>query len=77
MSFTKLLHKTPISFDTAQWEILSGCNGSEVMIGPIGIYTDPEKITSMINQYEINTLQGVPTLLQALAENKFWRIVKH
>ncbi|MDR4950997.1 amino acid adenylation domain-containing protein [Chryseobacterium sp. ES2] len=69
---TKILHKTPISFDAAQWEILSGCNGSEVVIGPVGIHKDPEKITSMIKQYGINTLQGVPTLLQALTENDFF-----
>ncbi|MBU2706125.1 amino acid adenylation domain-containing protein [Zooshikella marina] len=61
-----ILQKTPMSFDAAQWEILSPCCGSQVIMGSAGVYRDPERLIRMIIQYNVTTLQCVPTLLQAL-----------
>lgn len=67
---TVLLQKTPISFDAAQWEILSLACGSHLVLTDSYSYMDPTKIISYINKYKINTLQCVPTLLQGLIDTK-------
>ena len=63
-----VLQKTPISFDAAQWEILSLCCGSKVVISRPGDYKDPERLIETIIQNNVTTLQCVPTLLQALLD---------
>ncbi|WGL58749.1 amino acid adenylation domain-containing protein [Pigmentibacter sp. JX0631] len=65
-----ILQKTPISFDAAQWEILSLACGSQVVLTDSYSYMDPAKIISYINKHKINTLQCVPTLLQGLLDTK-------
>ncbi|MEU2680638.1 amino acid adenylation domain-containing protein [Streptomyces sp. NPDC007107] len=63
-----VLQKTPLSFDAAQWEILApACGSSVVMSGP-GVYADPGGLIDLILAHEVTTLQGVPTLLQALVD---------
>ncbi|MCW8177732.1 AMP-binding protein [Verminephrobacter aporrectodeae] len=64
----RILQKTPISFDAAQWELLGMCCGACVVIAEPGSNRDPESLVRQIKQHEITTLQGVPTLLQALSE---------
>lgn len=64
----RILQKTPVSFDAAQWELLGMCCGAQVVMGAPGIYRDPEGLIRQIQAFNISTLQGVPTLLQALSE---------
>jgi amino acid adenylation domain-containing protein len=64
----RILQKTPVSFDAAQWELLGMCCGAKVVMGSLGVYRDPEELIRQIQQHGITTLQGVPTLLQALSE---------
>ncbi|WP_137297157.1 amino acid adenylation domain-containing protein [Psychromonas sp. SP041] len=61
-----ILQKTPISFDAAQWEILSVCCGTTVIIGDSDLYKNPNKIISNIKMHGITSIQCVPTLLKAL-----------
>ncbi|WP_434524926.1 amino acid adenylation domain-containing protein [Photorhabdus asymbiotica] len=66
---SRILQKTPMSFDAAQWEILAPAIGCQVIIGPLGCYRDPDAIIKTILQHQVTTLQCVPTLLQALLDN--------
>jgi amino acid adenylation domain-containing protein len=65
----KLIHKTPISFDAAQWEILSPSCGCTVVVGEPGIHRSVEDLIDAIVRYDVTTLQCVPTLLQALLDS--------
>ena len=71
-----VLQKTPISFDAAQWEVLSLCCGSRVVISRPGDYKDPEKLIETIIQNDVTTLQCVPTLLQALLDTEIFHKCK-
>ncbi|MGK5169387.1 amino acid adenylation domain-containing protein [Geodermatophilus sp. CPCC 205761] len=63
-----VLQKTPLSFDAAQWEILApACGATVAMAGP-GVYRDPDRLLDLIAEHGVTTLQGVPTLLQALVD---------
>ena len=61
-----ILQKTPMSFDAAQWEILSICCGATVVFGDSDMYKNPTKIISEIKKHNVTSLQCVPTLLKAL-----------
>ncbi|MCL9781593.1 amino acid adenylation domain-containing protein [Vibrio sp. S4M6] len=61
-----ILQKTPMSFDAAQWEILSICCGATVVLGDSDVYKNPSKIIAEIKQHKVTSLQCVPTLLKAL-----------
>uniref|UniRef100_A0AAU3GSW0 Amino acid adenylation domain-containing protein n=1 Tax=Streptomyces sp. NBC_01401 TaxID=2903854 RepID=A0AAU3GSW0_9ACTN len=63
-----VLQKTPLSFDAAQWEILAPACGSSVVMSEPGVYADPGGLIDLIVANEVTTLQGVPTLLQALVD---------
>jgi amino acid adenylation domain-containing protein len=63
-----ILQKTPMSFDAAQWEILSLCCGAHVVMGDPGVYKNPEKLVDTIIRHGVSMLQGVPTLLLALLD---------
>ncbi|MGW0393835.1 amino acid adenylation domain-containing protein [Streptomyces sp. NPDC003042] len=65
-----ILQKTPMSFDAAQWEILSPANGATVVMGAPGVYSDPEGLVETIAKHGVTTLQCVPTLLQALIDTE-------
>ncbi|WP_331271576.1 AMP-binding protein, partial [Photorhabdus temperata] len=58
---SRILQKTPMSFDAAQWEILAPAIGVQVIIGPVGCYRDPDAIIKTILQHQVTTLQCVPT----------------
>ncbi|WP_339135100.1 amino acid adenylation domain-containing protein [Streptomyces sp. f51] len=64
----KVLQKTPLSFDAAQWEILAPACGSGVVMSEPGVYADPGGLIDLIVAHEVTTLQGVPTLLRALVD---------
>lgn len=63
-----VLQKTPLSFDAAQWEILAPACGASVVMSEPGVYADPGGLVDLILANGVTTLQGVPTLLQALAD---------
>ncbi|MCV9878116.1 amino acid adenylation domain-containing protein [Brenneria izbisi] len=66
---TRILQKTPMSFDAAQWEILSPACGSTVIMAASGIYKDPPRLIEFIRRYQVTALQCVPTLLQAILDD--------
>lgn len=64
----KILQKTPIGFDAAQWEILAPlCDAVTVSIAP-GEHRDPTALVRLIREESVTSLQVVPTLLQALVD---------
>ncbi|MEV8313463.1 amino acid adenylation domain-containing protein [Streptomyces sp. NPDC059900] len=63
-----VLQKTPLSFDAAQWEILAPACGAGVVMSEPGVYADPGGLIDLVLAHGVTTLQGVPTLLQALAD---------
>lgn len=65
---TRILQKTPIGFDAAQWEILAPLAGSMAVQGSIGSYRDPCKIVEDVKKGSINSLQAVPALIQAIVD---------
>ncbi|MFB7513076.1 amino acid adenylation domain-containing protein [Streptomyces sp. NPDC056144] len=65
-----ILHKTPISFDAAQWEVLAPAVGSLLVVGGPGIHRDTERLLGTIRAHGVTTLQCVPTLLQALLDTE-------
>lgn len=66
---TRILQKTPMSFDAAQWEILAPACGATVIMGEPGIYKDPPRLIAAIRQHQVTALQCVPTLLQAILDD--------
>lgn len=64
----RIIQKTPVSFDAAQWELLGMCCGAHVVMGLPGVHRDPPELIKQIRRHGVTTLQGVPTLLQALTE---------
>ncbi|ARP73027.1 amino acid adenylation protein [Streptomyces pluripotens] len=65
-----VLHKTPMSFDAAQWEILAPAYGARVVVGNPGIHRNPTQIVEMLVRHQVTALQCVPTLLQALVDTE-------
>ncbi|MBK4715606.1 amino acid adenylation domain-containing protein [Enterobacterales bacterium BIT-L3] len=66
---TRILQKTPMSFDAAQWEMLAPCCGATVVMGEAGIYKDPSRLIAAIRRHRVTALQCVPTLLQAILDD--------
>ncbi|MFZ4832248.1 amino acid adenylation domain-containing protein [Rouxiella sp. Mn2063] len=66
---TRILQKTPMSFDAAQWEILAPSCGATVIMGEVGIYKDPARLIEFIRQHQVTAVQCVPTLLQAILDD--------
>ncbi|KAG8154211.1 amino acid adenylation domain-containing protein [Burkholderia catarinensis] len=64
-----LLHKTPISFDAAQWEILAPASGATLVVGRPGVHRSVDELIDTLVRYQVTTLQCVPTLLQALLDS--------
>lgn len=70
---SRVLQKTPSSFDAAQWEILAPAVGAHVVMGEPGIYRDVDALIATIINAQVTTLQCVPTLLQALLDTEEFR----
>ncbi|MER8193531.1 amino acid adenylation domain-containing protein [Streptomyces microflavus] len=64
----RIVHKTPISFDAAQWEFLANATGAAVVVGDPDLFRDPEALIDAVTTHQVTHLQVVPTLLQALCE---------
>lgn len=65
---SRILQKTPFSFDAAQWEILSPAIGSTAVVAAPGAYRDPEGIVDTVQAQQVSALQCVPTLWTALCQ---------
>ena len=65
---TRILLKTPTSFDAAQWELLANATGATVVVGSAGVHRDPAQICDLVMEHQVNLLQCVPTLWTALLE---------
>ncbi|MGV1773135.1 amino acid adenylation domain-containing protein [Agrobacterium vitis] len=70
---TRILQKTPISFDAAQWEILAPAVGACTVCGSVGIYRDTDALIARMAQTQVTHLQAVPTLLSALLQHEGFR----
>lgn len=66
---TRIIQKTPFSFDAAQWEILANAVGICVVTSEVGMYRDPLALIDLIIEKQVTVLQCVPTLLQALLDS--------
>lgn len=66
----RVLHKTPLSFDAAQWEILAPAVGATVVLARPGSHRDPQAVVEAVARHRVSTLQCVPTLLQALLDTE-------
>lgn len=64
----KVLQKTPIGFDVAQWELLAPACGSSVASIAPGEHRDPVALLRAIRDERVTSVQVVPTLLQALVD---------
>lgn len=77
----RILMKTPISFDAAQWELLANACGATVVVAPAGIAANPEGILERVASHRITHLQCVPTVwaeliaLPGIAETASLRVV--
>lgn len=63
----RVLLKTPIGFDAAQWELLANACGATVVIAPAGTHTSPEAILERVVRDAVTVLQCVPTMWAELA----------
>lgn len=63
-----VIQKTPISFDAAQWELLANCVGARVVFTRHGAHRQPEELVRVVISQKVTTLQCVPTLWAALAD---------
>ncbi|MFV0457621.1 MAG: amino acid adenylation domain-containing protein [Actinomycetales bacterium] len=63
----RLLFKTPIGFDAAQWELLASACGATVVVAESGTNRDPERLLRLVREQQITAVQCVPTLWTALA----------
>ncbi|MBF6174777.1 amino acid adenylation domain-containing protein [Nocardia blacklockiae] len=64
---SRILLKTPVSFDAAQWELLANACGATVVVAPAGTHTSPEAILELVVREAITILQCVPTVWAELA----------
>ena len=61
-----VLHKAPFCFDVSVWEIFWPLtSGARLVVSLPGDHRDPERITRLIEQHQITTLNFVPAMLQA------------
>lgn len=65
---SRILQKTPASFDASQWEILASACGAAVVIPPPQGFRDPEAISAAVRRHRVTALQCVPTMWRALAD---------
>jgi amino acid adenylation domain-containing protein/non-ribosomal peptide synthase protein (TIGR01720 family) len=62
-----LLHKTPLTFDVAVWEVfLPLLAGARLIIAAPGVHKDPRELARLITQHEVGTIHFVPSLLREL-----------
>jgi len=65
----RMLHKTPITFDAAVWEILAPLvSGGTVVLAPPQAERDPDLLVEVAARHGVTVLQAVPSLWRPLAE---------
>lgn len=69
----RILQKTPVSFDAAQWELLAPAVGATVVAGSPGLFRDTVRLITAIRRHAITRLQCVPTLLASLISEEGFR----
>jgi amino acid adenylation domain-containing protein len=67
---TRILQKTPFSFDAAQWELLASAFGAVLVFGSPEGYRNPFEQIHLIQTCGVTMLQCVPTLWRALLETE-------
>ncbi|KAA0104108.1 non-ribosomal peptide synthetase, partial [Methylobacterium sp. P1-11] len=61
-----ILHKTPVSFDVAVWEILLPLvSGARLVMAPPHAHRDPDALAALIQRHSVTTVHFVPALLEA------------
>ncbi|OTA21910.1 pyoverdine sidechain peptide synthetase III, L-Thr-L-Ser component [Xenorhabdus beddingii] len=65
-----IIHKTPIGFDAAQWEMLSISSGTKLVVSNFGVDKNVFDLINKIVSNKVTLLQCVPTLLQALVNKQ-------
>ncbi|GAA5069723.1 non-ribosomal peptide synthetase [Nocardia callitridis] len=59
---SRILLKTPVGFDAAQWELLANACGATIVVAPAGTHTSPEDLVEYVRREAITILQCVPTM---------------
>jgi len=65
---SRILNKTPLIFDAAQWEVLAPAVGAVVVTAAPHTYRDPAELLSRVQRHGVTDLQCVPTLWAALTQ---------
>ncbi|MGU3423096.1 amino acid adenylation domain-containing protein, partial [Methylobacterium sp. D54C] len=61
-----ILHKTPVSFDVAVWEILLPLvSGARLVMAPPQAHRDPDALAALIRRDAVTIVHFVPALLEA------------
>jgi amino acid adenylation domain-containing protein len=64
---TRVLQKTPISFDASVWEFYAPLlAGGQLVLAPPGIHREPAELVRIIAAAQVTVVQFVPTLLRAM-----------
>ncbi|UUU22856.1 non-ribosomal peptide synthetase [Streptomyces sp. DSM 40750] len=70
----RVLHKTPLTFDAAGWEIFAPlAGGGTVVMAPTGAERDPALLVRTVNEHRVTVLQVVPSVLRMLVDEPAWR----
>ena len=64
-----LLHKTPLNFDVAVWELLLPLTvGARLVIAAPGDHRDPQQLARLIQQHDVAAVHFVPSMLAQFIE---------
>lgn len=65
----RVLHKTPLTFDAAGWEIFAPLvGGGTVVMAPDGAERDPALLVRTVREQRVTVLQVVPSVLRMLVD---------
>lgn len=65
----RVLHKTPLAFDVAGWELLWPLRaGATVVVAPPDVHSDPLRLARLITDRQITTCHFVPSMLRAFLD---------
>ncbi|OBR47788.1 non-ribosomal peptide synthetase [Paraburkholderia tropica] len=66
-----LLHKTPMGFDVAVWEIFWPLIvGAQVVIAEPGDHRDPRRLARLIREHGVSAIHFVPSMLRLFVEDE-------
>ncbi|MEU9316906.1 amino acid adenylation domain-containing protein [Streptomyces sp. NPDC048295] len=70
----RVLHKTPLTFDAAGWEIFAPlAGGATVVMAPPGAERDSALLVRTVEAHRVTVLQVVPSVLRMLVDEPAWR----